>query len=114
MVQDPTSHHSPAISAPPALLPQSQVAVAALPLPQLWRTCHGGSRTAVQRTQGNHRKGGPGGEAPPGGVWGSHPRKAQRAINVRAYQRTQIAQIDRAPGRIRTCAPASGGRCSIP
>lgn len=63
---------------------------------------------------GQSPPGGPGGEAPPGGVWGLHPHKSTKGDPTSRFLRVWIAQIDRAPGRIRTCAPASGGRCSIP
>ena len=58
--------------------------------------------------------GGPGGEAPPGRGLGAPPPENTPGDQCRRFPSTQIAQIVRAPGRIRTCAPASGGRCSIP
>ncbi|GAA0921461.1 hypothetical protein GCM10009559_04490 [Pseudonocardia zijingensis] len=36
-------------------------------------------RTVSRAREGAPWKGGPGGEAPPGGVWGLHPQKTKRA-----------------------------------
>ena len=67
----------------------------------------------VTATKRVHNQGGPGAEPSGRGVGGRAPTKHNDRSKF-AFPRTKIGRIGRAPGRIRTCAPASGGRCSIP